>query len=743
MAVVLRRLCFTVALALAVVTGMFVGTAQQSPADLGVPFLGRGGGVQGTVFLRVLDGATGRMVLVPDFEVVLQNVATQVSSPPAKTDFSGHFVFPTQEPGTYELRWKTQGGWQEGVLGKKIVIATGTQNAGGVEIKPQLGQGLLVGRVRRANGSSPWVNEAFFDVSLVPQVSAFSHGRQVAEAVRTNVSGEFVIAGLPRAPLELRAIDEAAVVSQEVPANAVSFDGHISPVTLNFTEQPPRILSIVAKVNQSEVSVVAPGATTTVVVNARGFGQNALRYDWRVQKEMGTISPAGNSAVWTLPTTPQPYTAYVMVSDGFGNYVTGSVSVVVAAKAGVTGQVPMEASALNTNRTSTGNVSQFATLAPLLITGAPSIADPLSLAFNGRADGTPTGAADYYALVDPGNQRMTLTAWWTMNGFGPNGTAAGEVRTSYLNNNDLGSGRDMHVLYRPNGDVAAYVTNYLHDGLFDQNPNSADDAANQVPPPIRAATVCMEWSPNPQSQQNPPQRIVKFFVYNTSGARLSSLDLLGTINGVPQAPKYIPELCLNCHGGDNSGQADLKASFREFDTATFRYTGGRAVPNAAEMAAFKRQNFIVRGKDNDNISTTAIKQLVNGWYHWYNIRDIPVQIPVNGGVLYIDPHPGNTAEDNSFVPPGWANTTMQNQMLYTGVVAKSCRTCHVAFTNNINTGNGNSGIGIDWTSSLQYVSDGLTKSYVQEGEMPHAPVTFTNFWSDPVEVAIFKSVFPF
>jgi hypothetical protein len=256
----------------------------------------------------------------------------------------------------------------------------------------------------------------------------------------------------------------------------------------------------------------------------------------------------------------------------------------------------------------------------------------------------------------------------------------------------------------------------------------------------------MEWSPNPQ---NPAQRIVKFFVYDTGGGRLTGLDLLGALkvppyNGMVQSAKFIPELCLNCHGGDyTSGQADLKASFREFDTATFLYTGGRPLPNATEQTAFKRQNFIVRGKNNDNISTTAIKQLVDGWYHVHNIRDIPVQIPVNGGVLYIDPHPATTMEDNSFVPPGWANTTMQNRMLYTGVVAKSCRTCHVAFTNNLNQGAGNGGIGIDWTNSSQYVGDGLTKSYVQTGFMPHAPVTFTNFWSDPVEVAIFKSVFPF
>jgi hypothetical protein len=322
-----------------------------------------------------------------------------------------------------------------------------------------------------------------------------------------------------------------------------------------------------------------------------------------------------------------------------------------------------------------------------------------------------------YANADPNAAHKTLADWWLENGFDPNnGNAPGQVRTSYLNNNDLASGRDMHFLQHADGTVSAYVTNYLHNpGQLDQNPLSADDAAAQDPS-HRAATVCMEWRPVEGSDSTP---VVKFFVYLDptptidppgAGKIQESVDLIG--NGA--APRFVPQLCLECHGGTYNTTTDLGASFREFDTATFKYTGGRLVPNATEQAGFKRQNLIVRGRAADSISSSATKHLVNGWYGI-------AEIPVSGGVLYIDPHPTLAFENNNWYPTGWNNDIP----LYLNVVAKSCRTCHVAFSNQ----------GIDWTVSGQFLNDPQLKNYVFVSHvMPHAPVNFNNFWhSNPSE----------
>jgi hypothetical protein len=66
------------------------------------------------------------------------------------------------------------------------------------------------------------------------------------------------------------------------------------------------------------------------------------------------------------------------------------------------------------------------------------------LAFKGA--GTLAQANGYYGAVDPNTERSTLGAWWDKNGFifDSSGVPTNAVRTSYLNFNDLGSGRDMY-----------------------------------------------------------------------------------------------------------------------------------------------------------------------------------------------------------------------------------------------------------------------------------------------------------
>ena len=105
-----------------------------------------------------------------------------------------------------------------------------------------------------------------------------------------------------------------------------------------------------------------------------------------------------------------------------------------------------------------------------------------------KGTGSSAGALGYYGTIDPLNLRTKLGAWWTHNGFDLNG--AGEIRTAYLNNNDLGFGRDMHC-QQQGLSVAWYVTNY---GLPNQNPNNANLAlaANKKQ---AGATVSMEYKP--------------------------------------------------------------------------------------------------------------------------------------------------------------------------------------------------------------------------------------------------------
>ena len=319
-----------------------------------------------------------------------------------------------------------------------------------------------------------------------------------------------------------------------------------------------------------------------------------------------------------------------------------------------------------------------------------------------KEEGSAAQAAGYYATVDPNNLRTTLGAWWNTNGFilGADGFPNNAVRTSYLNNNDLGSGRDMYFLQHPDGTMAAYVTNY---GLFDQNPGNADLALARTTP---GATVAMEYSP---VEGQGTTRIVKFFVFVGNGNGAAATRQAGAeLDGF--GVKFVPNLCLNCHGGSFSpanvaaptfAEVNMLASFRELDTATYKFPGGRLTPNNTEKDAFKQQNLIVKGLNTgDTLTRQAIKDLISGWY------------------------PGASSDqDNSYTPTGWTGSPQQG--LYHDVVKNSCRTCHIAFVSSENSG------GFNWNRYDQLKArHGFLSSFVlcEARYMPHAVITYRNFW---------------
>jgi len=315
-------------------------------------------------------------------------------------------------------------------------------------------------------------------------------------------------------------------------------------------------------------------------------------------------------------------------------------------------------------------------------------------------NGDQTSAA-YYDTIDPGNAtNPTLSAWWSNHGFsGVDGS--GGTHAAYLNNNDLGFGRDMNC--RQNGtDLACYVTNY---GLPDQNPANADAAATKDPSK-RAATVAMEYL-----SSEPADRRVRFYVYAggdpATAGKLNYADLDGL------GPKPVPHLCIVCHGGSFTGANVTEARFREFDLPSYKYSGNRSwdfapAPNTltnAELTAFADLNHLVR---DFAPATSPMKDLIDNWY------------PGGFGP--------NTAPVLPAVPAGWSTETS----VYHNVYSKSCRTCHIArddgVANNFYTFNSSS----DY-SGTSFAVCGSPKV------MPNAFVTYRNFWNDPQRVIDYKN----
>jgi hypothetical protein len=214
----------------------------------------------------------------------------------------------------------------------------------------------------------------------------------------------------------------------------------------------------------------------------------------------------------------------------------------------------------------------------------------------------------------------------------------------------------------------------------------------------------MEYSPVEGDASG--TKIVKFFVYLNS-ARQTAADLDGF------GPKFVPNLCLNCHGGNFTFPAtpvdvNLNSSFRELDVSTYKFPALRTTPTMAEQAAFKQQNQFIQ-------STLAARQpildLIVGWY-------------APGGMGAI--------QNNAYTPTNWGLPGSSQYGLYHDVVKVSCRTCHIAFDSNDDAS------GLDWNRYDQFKINRDSIASIAVGahisgsgrSMPHALVTYRNFWLD-------------
>lgn len=372
-------------------------------------------------------------------------------------------------------------------------------------------------------------------------------------------------------------------------------------------------------------------------------------------------------------------------------------------------------------------------------------------------------ANNYYNCIDPLEKTKTLAGWLASAGF--TGKGDGDVNTKYINNYDLGFGRDMHMRQDANGNIYSYVTNYntLENTLTNRN---------------EFAIVVMEYSPAPTGNCGDApdtgnaaatsKKIVKFYAYvpdQIKGGyiRAESMNFDG------RGEKYLPGVCTACHYGNNhttefnsSGKisaenADLDSSFMPWDLDAFLYTQAnnkRLVDPAyaafaktagitsteqdhysreAQEALFKQQNQMVLHTFTDNAKniprfTHAIKQL-HGWYGGAAERAKVEALNFGGdnrslsdaelnelqGVLKTLP---SGKFDGSYIPNGWRDDKSQ-EALYVDVYERNCRMCHL-FTPNVK---------FDFDNYGEFVNHPSLKNYVYErGLMPMSRLTMDRFW---------------
>jgi hypothetical protein len=616
------------------------------------------GSIQGLVTVEI---APGNEITLGNLDVSLAAESMGVLAF-TKTDDSGRFAFPKRPAGEYKLCLEGYG-WEKKCI-SQIQIIRGDVYVPNVRLTlDRSSQRLVYGQIIFADGTPCYAVNPFLKLSLVGHISIKGSNRVFS----VNDMGEFAF------PSDFSSIViEGACGSRSISTSI--------PAGTEAVERQLRLADPIPQIDNVMLLASPPGGTSkTFSLQAKPHSRKSkLRYSWNALDGLQLQSQRNSSSTWKAPDTSGTYPIYLVGTDDKGAFAIKSLSVRIG-------------------------VPEIGIAAALSNPGPPLPAGHF-LSFKQNDEAT---AKRYYGAIDPRNLRLTLGQWWTLNGFDQAG--GGGTRTAYLNDNDLGIGRDMHCIEKPSGDIACYVTNY---GDFTQNAESAN-LAWQADRDHALATVAMEYSAIEGAEG--AGKIVKFYVFkggNVSGPRLLSVSL--ETNG---QEKYVPGLCVVCHGGTYSpdmssnitpDEADLGSSFREFDLATFKYP--TATPRSSQEASFKRLNEIVT----DTKPAPAISDLVSGWYR------------------------SSAVQDNDFIPSDWKGDAQSK--LYKNVVAKSCRTCHVALVSSY------SNSVMSWTSYNQFQAEkGRIQSFVcgKNKFMPHAFVTFSNFWlrddkSGPATLASFK-----
>ncbi len=367
-----------------------------------------------------------------------------------------------------------------------------------------------------------------------------------------------------------------------------------------------------------------------------------------------------------------------------------------------------------------------------------------------RTMDTRASADAYYRTIDDAEghaAKATLSGWLARAGFatgaidweamrGSLGNSATGAHAAYLNNFDLGFGRDMYArLGACDGGATPATLAEATPGACDVysvviNYGSLEGAARTLQPIV---AVAMEFSHSPASG---PRRITKFYTYAPTRQgdfrRVLSIDLDG------RGEKFMPGSCTVCHSGTPRGLdagdptrygngGDVASAFLPWDLDSLLYSDtDPAFSNAGDpsftdteqalvvrfsraeqQAAFKRLNHLAYLTYGDARRFPLARDLLEGWY---------------GG-----PGLPSASFDGGYVPATWRSTTEGNpadaESIYQDVFARNCRSCHVMHVPGP-LGTGQFAIG----SYAEFADAVSLTTMLESGRMPLARLTMDRFW---------------
>lgn len=388
-------------------------------------------------------------------------------------------------------------------------------------------------------------------------------------------------------------------------------------------------------------------------------------------------------------------------------------------------------------------------------------------------------AQSYYCAIDPEGRRLTLADWLVTNGFNPAlpdlgadpvDAPANRPHAIYVNNYDLGFGRDMYMKRTPTGCT----------GPDDVKENISGVVMNY--PSLEAAVrrtgaflaVAMEYAlRNPaDSACDPANRMVTFYAYAPDDDGDADND--GTVEALQGMPayrrvlsvnfdgrgeKYVPGACTVCHGGGprtdlGAGGAypdggNVRATFLPWDPDSLLYADDAGSPSRADPSFSQAAgDALLRSRYSRQAQADSLREFNRMAYATYPNPAIqsgafyPYAFYSGPRRLIEGWYGANLAGDYdaSYVPQGWQVAGIGDVdpvEVYRKVIAPNCRSCHLQQVN----GTGASPTDIrtsqftSWAHFLSYATpapagtESTLHQYVFSSTiMPASRLTADRFW---------------
>jgi hypothetical protein len=210
----------------------------------------------------------------------------------------------------------------------------------------------------------------------------------------------------------------------------------------------------------------------------------------------------------------------------------------------------------------------------------------------------------------------------------------------------------------------------------------------------------MEYSKYPQTANGAP-RFTKFYVFDKDGHLVNRAELDN------RGDKYVPGLCIVCHGGTVPGDinaatppGNTESRFIPFDLKSFDsspvHTAGfpAMLPRNVQEESFRKMN---EGIYLLSPATDAQKSLIEGWYS--NVSNV-----------------GDTqGDDQAHIPFNW--NTAADASFYYDVIRPSCRGCHASRTSDL-----------DFNAPTTFPGAQAKGAVCDGGYMPQSFVAWRNLW---------------